>query len=428
MNLVVKTGGAADPTERGGLASMTASMLDEGTTRRSALDISNELASIGASLNTGAGWDSSSASLLSLKRHLDRALDIFADVVISPSFPDSEMSRLRDQRLTALKQQRDNATAIAGVAYSTVLYGRQHPYGHSLIGDETSVGALASADVRKFYESYYRPNNAALIVVGDVTAAEVVPKLERAFAKWQRGHVPAVDVTAAPLERNRNVIYLVDRPGAAQSVLHIGHVGVPRSNPDYFPLLVLNQLLGGQFISRVNLNLRENKGYTYGARTQFDYRRGAGPFTASAGVQTAVTKESVAEFLKELRGVRGEMPVTAEELLYAKQSLTRGFPRTFETPANIAGRLEDIVVYELPDDYFNNYLARVNSVTLEDLTRVANRYINPSRLAILVVGDRKVIEKGLRELQDISNEVVLVDAEGRPVPATGGASGGGGQQ
>ncbi|HEX5708358.1 MAG TPA: pitrilysin family protein [Pyrinomonadaceae bacterium] len=428
MNLVVKTGGAADPADRAGLASMTASMIDEGTTRRSALDISNELASIGASLNTGAGWDSSSASLLSLKRHLDRALDIFADVVISPSFPENEMRRLRDQRLTSLKQRRDDATAIASVVYPTIIYGRAHPYGHSLIGDETSVAGYTAGDVRKFYDTYYRPNNAALVVVGDVTAAEIVPKLERAFGRWERGHVPAVDVTAAPQERTRNVIYLVDRPGAAQSVLNIGHIGVPRSNPDFFPLLVMNQLLGGQFISRVNLNLRENKGYTYGARTAFDYRRGAGPFMASAGVQTAVTKESVAEFIKELRGVRGEMPVTPEELAYAKQSLTRGFPRTFETPANIATRLEDIVIYELPDDYFNNYVARVNAVTLEDLTRVANRYVNPTRLAILVVGDRKVIEKGLRELEDISNEIVVVDSEGRPAPQGGPASGGGGQQ
>ncbi|HYN86666.1 MAG TPA: pitrilysin family protein [Pyrinomonadaceae bacterium] len=428
MNLVVKTGGAADPGDRAGLASMTASMIDEGTTRRSALDISNELAAIGASLNTNAGWDSSSASLLTLTRHVDRALDIFADVVINPSFPDTEMRRLRDQRLTSLKQRRDDATAIASVVYPTIIYGRSHPYGHSLIGDETSIGALSTGDVRKFYETYYRPNNSALIVVGDVTASEVVPKLERAFAKWERGHVPAVDVTAAPQERTRNVIYLVDRPGAAQSVLNIGHIGVPRSNPDYFPLLVMNQLLGGQFISRVNLNLRENKGYTYGARTAFDYRRGAGPFMASAGVQTAVTKESVAEFIKELRGVRGEIPVTAEELTYAKQSLTRAFPRTFETPANIATRLEDIVIYELPDDYFNNFVARVNAVTLEDLARVSNRYVNPTRLAILVVGDRKVIEKGLRELEDISNEIVVVDSEGRPAPAGGPTSGGGGQQ
>ncbi|HEX8475284.1 MAG TPA: insulinase family protein [Pyrinomonadaceae bacterium] len=426
MNLVVKTGGAADPAERAGLASMTASLLDEGTRTRSALDISNQLAAIGATLTTNANWDSSSANMLSVTRHLDRALDIFTDVVSNPSFPEDELKRLRDQRLGTFRQRRDNANAIASVVYPTLVYGRNHPYGHSLIGDETSVAAVAGADVRRFYETYYRPNNAALIVVGDVTPATIMPKLERAFAKWERAHVPAVDVTAAPVERDKTTIYVVDRPGAAQSVLTIGHVGVPRSTPDYFPLVVLNNLLGGGFISRVNLNLREEKGYTYGARTQFDYRRGAGPFSASADVQTAVTKESVAEFIKELRGVRGEMPITPTELEYAKQGIIRSYPGGFETPAQIAARLEALAVYDLPDDYFNNYIARVRAVTTEDVTRVANRYIDPSRMAILVVGDRRTIETGLRSLEEIGGTVSFVDSEGRAVTAsTGGGTQGG---
>jgi zinc protease len=234
-----------------------------------------------------------------------------------------------------------------------------------------------------------------------------------------------VDVTAEPARRERNTIYVVDRPGAAQSVIQIGHIGVPRTNPDYFALAVLNRLLGGAFVSRVNLNLREDKGYTYGARTSFDYRRGAGPFTASAGVQTAVTKESIAEFMKELRGVRGEIPVTPEELLYARQSIVRAFPAGFETPSQIAARLEDVVVYGLPDDYFNNFTARVGAITLEDVTRVARQHLNPERFAILVVGDRKVIEKGLRELEDVSNDVVYLDSDGRPATADRTSGGGG---
>jgi zinc protease len=415
MNLVVKTGGAADPDDRAGLANVTANMLDEGTRTRSTLDISNALVAIGANVNTNAGWDSSNASLLTLTRNLDRALDIYSDVVLNPTFPEAELKRINDQRLTAFKQRRDDANAIAGIVFPALLYGRNHPYGHPLTGDETSVAATAAADVRKFYETYYRPNNAALIVVGDVTPAQIMPKLEKAFGKWAQAPVPAVDVTAAPVARQRNTFYIVDRPGAAQSVIQIGHVGVSRSSQDYFPLVVLNRLLGGGFISRVNLNLREDKGYTYGARTAFDYRRGAGPFAASAGVYTRVTKESVAEFMKELRGVRGEIPITPEELLYAKQGFGRAVLSSgFETPSQIANRLEDIVLHGLPDDYFNSFGARIAAVTLEDVNRVARQHINPDRFAILVVGDRKEIEKGLRELQDVSSEVVFVDSEGRP--------------
>jgi zinc protease len=253
-----------------------------------------------------------------------------------------------------------------------------------------------------------------------------MPKLERAFAGWKRGDVPAaVDVNAQAPARDHATLYIVDKPGAAQSVIQIGQVGVARSTPDYFPLLVLNSMLGGQFVSRINLNLREDKGYTYGARSNFDYRRGAGPFAASGGVFTNVTKESVSEFMKELRGIRGEIPVTERELEYAKQGILRGFPRGFETPDQIANRLSSIVLYNLPDDYFNNYSARVRAVTLADITRVANRYLDPSRMAILVVGDRKAVEPGLRSL-GIGEGITLLDVEGHPVGATSESGGGGG--
>lgn len=420
MNLVFKTGGAADPLEKAGLASLTADMLDEGTRQRSALEISDALASIGAQLAIGSGWDASSASLLTLTRHLDRALDIFADVITNPAFSPKELERLRAQRLTSFRQRRDNPEAIAQIVYASLLYGREHPYGHPLTGDEKSVQAIAESDVRRFYETYMRPNNAALIVVGDVTPDEILPKLERAFASWKPAEVPSVAIPTAAGQRAG--LYIVDRPGAAQSVIQIGQVGVERTTPDYFPLLVLNTILGGQFVSRVNLNLRESKGYTYGARTAFDFRRGAGPFIASAGVFTGVTKESVEEFLKELRGVRGEIPITPRELEYAKQALIRGFPRGFETPGQIAARLEDIVIYGLPDDYFNRYIERVRAVTLDDVNRVAKRYLDPSRLTILVVGDRRAIEAGLRSLPELGTKIMVVDPEGRIVASGEGAS------
>jgi zinc protease len=422
MNLIVKTGSAADPRDRAGLANFTAVMIDEGTRTRSSLDISNQLAAIGARLRAESGFDSSGLNLLTLTKHLDQALDIYADVITNPTFPASEFELQRKQRIAGLLQRRDNATAIAATVYASLLYGHNHPYGHSAAGDEQSLRALTQDDVRHFYETYYRPNNAALVVAGDVTPATLIPKLERAFANWKRADVPSVNIEIPPA-RNKETLYIVDKPGAAQSVLMIGQVGVSRSTPDYFPLLVMNTMLGGQFTSRVNLNLREDKGYTYGARTAFEYRRGPGPFVATAGVQTAVTKESVSEFMKELRGIRGERPITQSELDYSKQAIIRGFPRNFETPEQISNRLTDIVLYNLPDDYFNNYLVNIRAVKLEDVQRVANRYLDPSKMAILVVGDRKVIESGLRSLADIGQTITFVDPEGRP--STEGNTGGG---
>ncbi len=424
MNLVLKTGSEADPRDRSGLASLTAAMLDEGTRTRSALEISNDLAAIGARLGTGANFDSSGVSMTTLTKHLDRALGIYADVVTNPAFAADELKLQRDQRLNAILQRRDDANAIAGEVYSRLLYGVNHPYGRTAIGTRTSVEGVTNDEVRRFYETYYRPNNAALIVVGDVQPDRLIPQLERAFANWKAGNVPRIEFTKSPVRETSN-IYLVDRPGAAQSVITIGQVGVARSTPDYFPLLVMNTMLGGGFVSRVNLNLREAKGYTYGARTGFDYRREAGPFSASAGVQTAVTKESVQEFLKELRGIRGDIPVTARELENAKQAIIRGFPRSFETPDQIANRLTDVALYGLPDEYFNNYIAQVRRVSMGDVQRVANRYLDPSRFAILVVGDRRQVEPGLRALDAGGSTLIVLDAEGRPVTgATGEGSGG----
>jgi zinc protease len=207
-------------------------------------------------------------------------------------------------------------------------------------------------------------------------------------------------------------IYIVDKPGAAQSVISIGQVGVSRDNPDYFPLQVMNSILGGSFSSRVNQNLREDKGYTYGARSGFAFRRGAGPFSASADVQTAVTKESVNEFIKELRGIRGAVPVTPKELEYNKQSIIRGYPSGFETVGQISGQLSNLVVYNLPDTYFNDYIQKVNAVTIADVNRVANKYLTPDKMAIVIVGDRKTIEPGLKQ---IGLPIAILDTEGNPL-------------
>ena len=423
MNLVMKMGAAGDPAGKAGLASLAADMLDEGTATRDALQISDQLARIGSGVQIAAGWDSTTASLRALTRHLDRALEIYADVITNPAFPDKELQRLRAQRLAGLRAQRDDPDSVAGLVFQTALYGKNHPYGHPLSGDEASLRSLTAEDVRSFYETYFRPNNSALIVVGDVKPDEVVAKLEKAFANWKSGHVPAVDVSAAPVPREHSTIYLVDRPGSVQSVIQIGQVAAPRSSPDYFPLFVMNRILGGASSARINLNLREDKGYTYGASSAFNFRRGAGPFVAAAPVQGFSTKESVSEFMKELRGIRGEIPVTQAELDAAKQSIVRGFPRNFETPDQIASNLELVVTYDLPDTYFNSYIERVQAVTLEDVNRVANRYLQPDRMAVVIVGDRSKIEQGLRSLDGLGERISLVDNEGRPA-AQGGAGGG----
>jgi zinc protease len=411
MNLIVKTGSTADPKTMSGLASMTSSLLDSGTKKRSAVDIANEVQSIGANLNTGSGWDSSNINMQTLTKNLDKALDIFADVSLNPTFPADEFTKYQRRTLIGLLQRKDNANAIAGVAYDKILYGADHPYGISIT--ENSVKAMKREDAAKFYETYFRPNNSTLVVVGDIDLKTLTGKLETAFADWKTADVPNTSVSNAA-QRDKAMIYVVDKPGAAQSIINIGQIGVSRDNPDYFPLQVMNSILGGQFSARVNMNLREDKGYTYGARTGFSFRKGAGPFSASAGVQTAVTKESVVEFMKELNGIRGAIPVTQEELEYNKQSLIRRFPAGFETTNQIAGQLSNLVIYDLPDSYFNEYIAKINAVKLEDVNRVANKYLSPDKMAIVIVGDKSVIEPKLKEIEGLGNSIVYLDPEGNP--------------
>lgn len=410
MNMVINSGSAADPLDRAGLASMTASLLNTGTKTRSAVDIANQLQAIGAFMNINSGWDSANATMQTLKKNIDPALEIYADVIGNPTFPADELETLRRRTLVGLIQRKDNPNATAQVAYSRLLYGKNHIYGKSTGGDEASVKAITKAEIEKFYSTYYRPNNATLIVVGDTDAKTMMPKLEKAFSGWKAAEVPQMPVPEA-ITFDKPGIYIVDKPGAAQSVVQIGHVGITRNSPDFFPLLVMNAVLGGQFSSRINMNLREDKGYSYGANSAFQVRRGAGPFVAGGAVQTAVTKESVIEFMKEINGIRGTIPVTPQELDYNKQSLIRRYPSGFETPGQISNQLSNLVVYGLPDSYFNEYIQKVNAVTIEDVNRVANKYLTPDKMAILIVGDRKVVEPGLKEL---GYSLTILDTDGDP--------------
>ena len=421
LNLVVKTGGASDPNAKGGLAQITVDMLDEGTQTRSSAAIADRLSDLGASLSLTAGWDSTTASMRALTRHLDAALELYADVIANPAFAEQELARVRDTRLATLRLQRDTPDTVAGVVVQRVLYGRDHTYGHPLSGDEPSLKSISRQDVRAFYDAHVRPNNSALIVVGDVRAADVVAKLEKAFASWKPGPTPSRMASAPPPPRDRGGIYVVDRPGSVQSIVQVAQVGVPRNTPDFFPLQVMNRILGGATSARLYMNLRQDKGYTYGATSAFSYRRQAGPFVAQAAVQGFSTKESVVEFLKELHGIRGGIPVSAEEIESARQAIIRGFPRGFETPEQIAANLEAVVTYELPDTYFNSYTQNIAAVTLEDLNRVAKQYLHPDRMAIVIVGDRKSIEQPLRTVEGYGANLTFVDADGRPAASTSGS-------
>jgi predicted Zn-dependent peptidase len=412
LSLVIQAGADHDPAAQPGIASMTADLLDEGTKTRSTLQISEEIDAIGASFGTSAGTDGSFMTLSSLTKHLDKALAVFTDVLANPVFPEKEFQRIQKQRLTALIQQRDQPPAIANNAFSFVLYGANHPYGHNPAGTEESVKGMTTKDLETFYSTYYRPNNATLIVVGDITLKEIVPKLNAALSGWTSAPVADVPVPAPPAPGPMKV-YLVDKPGAPQSEVRIGYPALARSTPDYFPVAVMNRMLGGQFTSRVNLNLREKHGFTYGAFTSFRFQKGVGPFVAQGGIVSDKTDSSLTEFLREINLMK-EKGMSAEELAYAKKGMIGNFALAFETPAQIAGALQNVVLYGLPEDYYTNYLLNIDGVKLADVQRVAGQYLDASHMAVVVVGDMAKIKESITALK--LGEVVTCGLDGKPLP------------
>ena len=410
INLIVKSGSEADPARREGLATLVASMLDEGTSARNALQIAEQISYLGIELATGSGWDASRVQLHTPTAQLDSALALMAEVTLRPSFPAKELERLRQERLTTILQLKDRGPAIADLAYNFIVFGEDHPYGRPQIGNEATVKAITRADVQSFYSRHYRPNNAAMIIVGDVQPDEVVQKVERLFGRWQRGTVPPTRFTA-PAAATQPTVYLIDKPGAEQSSFRLGTVGTARATEDFFPIQVLNTILGGAFTSRLNTNLRETKGYTYGARSGFDMRQSAGPFTASAEIVTEKSDSALIEFMKELRNIRE--PIPADELNKAKNYLQLGLPSSFETTGGIAMRLAPIALYNLPIDYFQTYSQRLASVSAADVQRVAQKYVRPDQLHMVIVGDLKTIEQGIRALK--IGKVEIRAMTGRPI-------------
>lgn len=408
--LVVPTGATSSPADKAGIAGLVANMLTEGTTTRNSLQIADQIAYLGISLSSASGWDATTVRLSTPTAQLDSALALFADVSLHASFPSTEFARVKKERLTTLLQLKDRGPAIASLIYPTVLYGRDNPYGRPAIGTDASVTMMTTADLVAFYQAHFAPNGATLIAVGDVTPAEVEQKVSALFGGWLRRTVP-VAVVGASRVAPATTIYLIDKPDAAQSSFRIGLVGVPRSTPDYFPITVMNTVLGGSFASRLNEDLREDKGYTYGATSQFDMRKYAGPFTAAAEIVSAKSDSALIEFMKQLRGIRDTVPTN--ELNKTKRYLQLELPSAFETTGGIATRLSDVALYRLPLDYYDHVVDAIGAVTQREVQGVAARYIDPSHFTVVIVGDRKSIEGPIRALN--IGSMVFLDIDGKPI-------------
>ena len=414
LTLLVDAGYAADQFAAPGTASLALDMLDEGTTRRTALQISDTLSQLGANLGTGSQLDVSSVQLSTLKENLDPSLDIFADVVLNPSFPQADFQRQQRQRLARIQREKVQPVQMALRVFPQLLYGANHAYGNPLTGSgtEASVSGMTRDDLVRFHRTWFKPNHATLVIVGDVSMAEIQPKLTRLFSRWQVGDVPQKNVSTVA-DQPRPLVYILDRPGAEQSIIFAADLAPPKANPREYAIEAMTSLLGGQFTSRVNMNLREGKHWSYGAFTLVWDARGQRPFIAYAPVQTDKTKESMIEVDRELRGILGPRPVTADELAKAQANLTLTLPGNWETMDAVQGSLEQMVTFGLDDHYYETYAQRVRALTIPDAAGAAQEAIRPDHLVWVVVGDRAKIEAGIRELN--FGEIRFLDADGKPL-------------
>ena len=416
FNLLLDAGYASDQFGLPGTASLALAMLDEGTTSRSALEISDELERLGATLSASSNVDMSSISMSALKDNLDDSLDLFADVILSPSFPEAEFSRLRQQQLAGIQREKARPVSMALRVFPRILYGEGHAYGNPLTGSgtEQSVGEMTLDSLRSFHDTWFRPNNATLIVVGDISMAELEPALEARFSDWRTGTIPAKNLGTVD-QQSESVVYLIDRPNSEQSIIFAGHVVPPKSDPADLEIDSMNDILGGTFTSRLNMNLREEKHWTYGAQTVLWDAAGQRPFFAYAPVQTDKTAESMAEIHKEISGIRGGggMPPTDEELAKIKDKKTLTLPGRWETNGAVMADIVELVRFGLDEDHWDSFVDEVRSLSLDDVSSQADRILQPDRMVWVVVGDRERIETGIRELG--LGDIRLMDADGNPV-------------
>ncbi|NQW23779.1 MAG: insulinase family protein [SAR202 cluster bacterium] len=409
FGLLMDAGASLDPEHLPGLAGFTAQMLPEGTNSKTSQEIAQAFEFIGSRISTDGRREYTLISAETLTKHWPTALELTADLVLNPSFPDHEIERVRREHLTDLRRGKDEPNAVAEQLMASLVFNQTSGYGHPLSGTEKSIGALTRNDLVTQFTRDYRPASANLIVVGDVSIDEAVQKAEAVFGGW-KGDGPSAN-GRTPVQPSNGVatVYLVDRPGAPQSVIRALQTTIPRSHPDYLGLTLMNYSFGGQFSARLNQNLRQEKGYSYGYQSNIQWYRGPSLMLAGGSVQTEVTKESVFETLKEFNEVRGSRPISQEELDTAKAGILRSFPANFERPGAVLGQVLQMVQFNLSNDYFQTVRANLEAVTLEDIHRITQELVRPDQLKILVVGDRQTIESGLREL-DVPT--VLLDVDG----------------
>ncbi len=408
-NMITLSGSEKNPPNHAGLASFTAAMLDEGTLKRSPLEIAADADQIGATLSTGSSMDLSYIASRTLKRNIDEAFELVSDVLLNPAFAPAELERVRNDRLTHILQQRDNPGVLAHKVFLDTVYGSSHPYGFTDVGTEPSNQAVTQELLVDFYQGGYFAANSALIVAGDMAEPELSELAERYFGGWKKdgfiSEMPAV--TAKPSRR----IVIVERPDASQTALRIGHIGVSHSNPDTVAIDVMNTALGGLFSSRINLNLREKHGYTYGASSAFAFRRGPGPFLVGTSVRTDVTAPAVTEIFHETARMR-ESEISSEELAVAKDSIARSLPGLFETSPEAASSIGQLFVHNLPLSYYHDLPERIREVSAEEVQRVARKHIKPDETVIVAVGDRSRIEPELSKLN--LGPIEIRDSSGNP--------------
>jgi zinc protease len=413
FTLMIDGGYSADPTGAPGTGSFAQRMLEEGTPTRDSLRISEELESLSANFNAGANLDWSLVSLNTLRSTMDKSLDIYADLILHPAFPQKEFQRLQKERIAAIRREKVTPQAMALRVVPALLYGKGHPYAVPFTGTgtEASVSKMTREDLVKFHDTWFKPNNATLLVVGDTTLADIQPRLEKLLASWKPGQVP--QVTAPPVPQpEKDVVYLIDRPGSAQSVIFGAQLAPPQNDPDAVALQLVNDVFGGKFSSRVNMNLREDKHWSYGVRALLSQARGQRPYISVSAVQTDRTKESMVELVKEYKSIVSTRPITAEELKDAQSDATLGLPGTFETVQQLSGAYGTVLQYGLPEDYFNTFTSKALALTPDAANEIAKKYILPDHLIWIVVGDMSKVESGVRDLN--LGEVHKIDADGNP--------------
>ena len=414
LSLMVDSGYAADPSSAPGTASFSQRMLEEGTPTRDSLKIGEELESLSANFSAGANLDWAFVNLNTLALTMDKALDVYGDLILHPAYPQKEFARLQQDRLATIRREKVQPQAMALRVVPQLLYGRGHPYSLPLTGTgtEASVSKLTRENLAKWHDTWFKPNNATLLIVGDTTLAAIKPKLEKLFAGWKPGDVPKKNVTKVA-EPEKNVVYLIDRPDSKQSIIFGAQLGPPRNDPDAVPLQLVNDVFGGNFGSRINMNLREDKHWSYGVFSFLPAARGQRPYLSVSPVETDKTKESLSELVKEYKDIAGGKPIEEKELKDEQSNATLGLPGSFETVQQLAGAYSQILQYGLPEDYFNTFTAKGDVADAESANEIAKRFILPDHLVWVIVGDMSKVEAGIRDLN--LGEIHKIDADGNAV-------------